>query len=143
MCFFRFFRNIPGSVFPRCQCVYTHQAGRKQALQQNWQSSEKSQNFKEKHNFKWTPCKWPVIMIWFGNYHRGIHENMLVVHFSKSTNKVNFVACLFAHFLAIVVNNDIHNLKLSFIFLLVCSRTKNTKFIEFVRKVFAIKIVFR
>ena len=35
--------------FPRCQCVYTHQAGRKPALQQNWQSSEKSQNFKEKN----------------------------------------------------------------------------------------------
>ena len=40
----------PFSVFPWCQCVYTHQAGRIPALQQNWQSSEKSQNFKEKHN---------------------------------------------------------------------------------------------
>ena len=29
------------SVFPRCQCVYTHQAGRTPALQLNWQSSEK------------------------------------------------------------------------------------------------------
>ena len=41
------------SVFPRfsrCQCVYTHQAGRIPALQQNWQSSENSKNFKEKHN---------------------------------------------------------------------------------------------
>ena len=39
------------SVFPRwCQCVYTHQAGRTPALQQNWQSLEKSPNFKEKHN---------------------------------------------------------------------------------------------
>ena len=28
------------SVFPRRQCVYTQQAGRKPALQQNWQSSE-------------------------------------------------------------------------------------------------------
>ena len=52
-----FFSNIfkysglwPFSVFPRCQCVYTHQAGRTPALlQQNWQSSEKSQNFKEKN----------------------------------------------------------------------------------------------
>ena len=25
--FFRTFKNIPNSVFPRCQCVYTHQAG--------------------------------------------------------------------------------------------------------------------
>ena len=35
----------PFSVFPRCQCqcVYTQQAGRTPALQQNWQSSEKSQ----------------------------------------------------------------------------------------------------
>ena len=41
---------LPFSVFPRSQRVYTHQAGRTPALQQNWQSSEKSQNFKEKHN---------------------------------------------------------------------------------------------
>ena len=41
---------LPFSVFPRCQCVYTHQAGRTAALQQNWQGSEKTQNFKEKHN---------------------------------------------------------------------------------------------
>ena len=41
----------PFSVFPRCQCVYTHQAGRTPALQQNWQSSEKSQNFKEKTQY--------------------------------------------------------------------------------------------
>ena len=40
----------PFSVFPRCQCVYTHQAGRTPAQQQNWQSSENSQNLKEKHN---------------------------------------------------------------------------------------------
>ena len=39
----------------RCQCVYTHQAGRTQALQQNWQSSEKSQNLKEKTQYL-TPC---------------------------------------------------------------------------------------
>ena len=30
----------PLSVSPRCQCVYT-MAGQTQALQQNWQSSEK------------------------------------------------------------------------------------------------------
>ena len=36
-------------VFPRCQCVYTHQAGRTLALQQNWQSSKKSQNFWKKN----------------------------------------------------------------------------------------------
>ena len=41
----------PLSVSPRCQCVYTHQAGRTpSALQRNWQSSEISQNFKEKNN---------------------------------------------------------------------------------------------
>ena len=33
---------LPFSVFPRCQCVYTHQAGRTPALHQNWQSSEKN-----------------------------------------------------------------------------------------------------
>ena len=36
---------LPFSVFPRCQCVYSVHSP---ALQQNWQSSEKSQNFKEK-----------------------------------------------------------------------------------------------
>ena len=51
LCFFRFLKNFPDSVFTRCQCVYTHLAGRKPALQQNWQSSEKSQNFKEKTQF--------------------------------------------------------------------------------------------
>ena len=30
-------------------------AGQTPALQQNFQSSEKSQNFKEKHNIKWIP----------------------------------------------------------------------------------------
>ena len=39
----------PLSVSPRCQCVYTV-AGQTPALQQNLQSSEKSQHFKEKHN---------------------------------------------------------------------------------------------
>ena len=39
------------SVFPRCQCVYTSQADRTLALQQNWQRSEKSQNFKEKTQY--------------------------------------------------------------------------------------------
>ena len=39
------------SVFPLCQCVYTHQVGRTPALQQNWQSSEKSQHFKEKTQY--------------------------------------------------------------------------------------------
>ena len=46
----KYSRLWPFSVFSLCQCVYTHQAGRKPALQQNWQSSEKSQNFNEKHN---------------------------------------------------------------------------------------------
>ena len=31
--------------------MYTHQADRKPALQQNWQSSEKSHNFQEKTQF--------------------------------------------------------------------------------------------
>ena len=41
----------PFPIFPLYQCVYTHQAGRTPALQQNWQSSEKSQNFKEKTQY--------------------------------------------------------------------------------------------
>ena len=48
--FFKKSGVLPFSVFPRCQCMYTHQASRTPALQQNWHSSEKSQKFKEKHN---------------------------------------------------------------------------------------------
>ena len=44
-----YFGLCPLSVSPRCQCVYKI-AGRKPALQQNLQSSEKQQLFKEKHN---------------------------------------------------------------------------------------------
>ena len=55
MCFFPIFKKYSGlwsfSVFPRCQCVYTHQAGRKPGLQQNWQSSEKSQNLMQKTQY--------------------------------------------------------------------------------------------
>ena len=46
----KFSRLWPFSVFPRCQCVYTHKAGRKPAPKRNWQSSEKSKILKEKHN---------------------------------------------------------------------------------------------
>ena len=47
---------FPDSVFSRYQCVYTHPAGRTPALQQNWQSSEKLHNFKEKNtNFNEHP----------------------------------------------------------------------------------------
>ena len=46
---FRIFRTLVFLCFPLVSmCVHTHQAGRTPALQQNWQSSEKSQNFKEK-----------------------------------------------------------------------------------------------
>ena len=52
---------MPFSVFPRCQCVYTPQAGRTPALQQNWQSSRK------KHNIKWTPCsQWCSVLTYLG-----------------------------------------------------------------------------
>ena len=46
------------SVFPWCPCAYTHQAGRTPALQQNWQSSEKSQNFKEKTQYLMNTLYW-------------------------------------------------------------------------------------
>jgi len=40
LCFFskilKYSLLFPSSLFPRCQCVYTHQAGRTPALQQNW-----------------------------------------------------------------------------------------------------------
>ena len=44
----------PFSVFPRCQLSY--QAGRTPALQQNWHSSEKSLNYKEKTQYLKTSC---------------------------------------------------------------------------------------
>ena len=41
----------PFSVFPRCQCVYTHQAGRKPALQTELAEFRKITTFfGEKHN---------------------------------------------------------------------------------------------
>ena len=53
LCFFEdfniYFGLCPLSVSPRCQCVYK-MAGQTPALQQNLQSSEKAQYFKEKHN---------------------------------------------------------------------------------------------
>ena len=48
---FKIFWTLAPSVFPLCQCVYTHQAGRTPALQLNWQSSDKSPNFKEKTQY--------------------------------------------------------------------------------------------
>ena len=54
-------RLWPFLVFPRCLCEQRisrldHQmASRTPALQQNWQSSEKSKHFKEKHNIQLTP----------------------------------------------------------------------------------------
>ena len=48
-------KYIPDSglslVSSRCQCVYT-MAGQTPALQQNLQSTEKSQHIKEKHNIQ-------------------------------------------------------------------------------------------
>ena len=41
--------EVQGVLF-RCQCVYTHQAGKTQALQQHSQSSEKLQMMRKKHN---------------------------------------------------------------------------------------------
>ena len=47
---FKIFRTLAFLGFPSVSvCVYT-MAGQTPALQQNWQSSEKSQHFKEKHN---------------------------------------------------------------------------------------------
>ena len=51
---FKYFGLLPFSVFSRFslgQGVYTHQTGRAPALQQNWQSSEKSHYFKEKTQY--------------------------------------------------------------------------------------------
>ena len=45
---FKIFRSL---VFLSSPSVYTHKAARKPALQRNWQSSEKSQNLKEKTQY--------------------------------------------------------------------------------------------
>ena len=48
---FKIFRTLTFLCFPSASaCVRTKGAGRKPALQQNWQSSGKSQNCMEKHN---------------------------------------------------------------------------------------------
>ena len=52
---FEILRTLAFLCFPRCQCLYTHQAGRTQALQQNLQSSEKKQNFKDNTIFNEHP----------------------------------------------------------------------------------------
>ena len=44
-------------------CVYIHQAGRTPALQHNWQSSEKSPNFKEKSIFNEHPVLDPLFIM--------------------------------------------------------------------------------
>ena len=44
---FKIFRSL---VFLSSPSVYTHKAGRKPALQRNWQSSEKSKILRKKHN---------------------------------------------------------------------------------------------
>ena len=53
LCYFEYFKIYSGlwplSFSPWCQCVYT-MAGQTAVMRQNWQSSEKSQYFKEKHN---------------------------------------------------------------------------------------------
>ena len=54
------------SVFPRCQCVYTHQAA---ALQQNWQSSGKSQNFKEKTQYLMNILLYDLIQFYKHNWY--------------------------------------------------------------------------
>ena len=88
---FKIFRTLAFfSVFPRCQCLYTHQAGRRPALQQNWQSSEKSQNFKEKNTiFNSVSClltefqfinDW-LARSWFWKHLRPICGNILLYNY--------------------------------------------------------------
>ena len=57
LCFLKYSGLLPFSPFPRSQCVYIHQAGKIPALQQNWQGSEKSQNFKENTIFNEHPVQ--------------------------------------------------------------------------------------
>ena len=47
-CVFSEFLKIFRTVYTRCQCVYTHQAGRKPALQQTWHSSENHKILRKK-----------------------------------------------------------------------------------------------
>ena len=64
--FLKFSGLMTFSVFPRCQCVYTHQAGRTLALQQNWQSLEKFQNFKEKTQLLMNTLYILLLVGWWG-----------------------------------------------------------------------------
>ena len=60
----------PFTVFPWCQCVYTHQAGRAPALQQNWKSSEKSQNFKGKTQYLMNTLYFKGIKLYIFSFHQ-------------------------------------------------------------------------
>ena len=51
--FLKIFRTLFSLGVSVC---YTHQAGRKPALQHTWQSSENHKIFRKKHNIWWTPC---------------------------------------------------------------------------------------
>ena len=61
------------SVLPRWQCVYTHKAGRKPAELVEFR---KIQNFKEKHNIQWTPCK--------------LHMNLYIMFINSFCQWMNF-----------------------------------------------------
>ena len=102
MCFIlkisKYFGLWPFSVFSRCQCVYTHQAGRAPALHQNWQSSEKSQHFKEKTIFNEHPvdsvaCNrlHPISLIGIFFLSSPIHGPFNVYNSIKSMYGVHFV----------------------------------------------------
>ena len=58
---FKYSGLLPYSVFLGVS-VCTHQAGRTSALQQNWQSSEKSQSFKEKTIFNEHPVASLIVL---------------------------------------------------------------------------------
>ena len=54
--FFKYSGLWPFSVFPRCQCVYTHQAGRKSGCSRTGRVRKNHKILRKKHNISWTPC---------------------------------------------------------------------------------------
>ena len=80
---FKIFRTLAFLCFVSVSVcvVYTQQAGRPQALQQNWQSSEKSQNFKEKTQY--------LMNTLYIHLYKHNHTEQLGVHIYSNLDKMS------------------------------------------------------
>ena len=86
---FKIFRTLAFPCLPSVSVrVYIHQAGRTPALQQNWQSSEKSQNLKEKIQYLMNTLFFTEMSFW---------SYLVWSYESAFNNKLRHVAILNIH----------------------------------------------